>query len=52
VRLDQTGSISLRSREITRPSAEVSDSIEHGTPGQDALTSTMMMRSVVPPDEG
>jgi cyanophycinase len=52
VRLDQSGSISLRSREITHPSAEVSDSIERGAPRQDALTSTMMMRSVVPPDEG
>jgi cyanophycinase-like exopeptidase len=51
-RLDQTGSISLRSREITHPAAEVSDSIEHGVPARDALTSPMMMRSVVPPDEG
>jgi cyanophycinase len=52
VRLDRAGSINLRSREIIHPSADVSDSIEHGTPGQDALTSPRMMRSVVPPDEG
>ena len=52
VRLDRTGSINLRSREITHPAAEVSDSIEHGAPTQDALTSPLMMRSVVPPDEG
>jgi hypothetical protein len=52
MRLNQAGSINLRSREITHPSAEVSDSIEHGVPTQDALTSPMMMRSVVPPDEG
>ncbi len=52
VRLDRAGSINLRTREIVHPSADVNDAIAHGTPGQDALTSTMMMRSVVPPDEG
>ena len=52
VRLDPKSGIDLRTRETTLASAEVTDSIEHGAAAQDALTSPMMMRSVVPPDEG
>ncbi len=52
VRLDQAGSLDLRSREIIHPAAEVIDSIDRSIPASDALTSPMMMRNVVPPDEG
>ena len=52
VHLDRAGSIDLRSREINHPAAAVIDSIDRGIPVADALTSPMMMRSVVPPDEG
>jgi len=51
VRMDQASSIDLRNRKVSHPAAEVVDSIKRGTPGRDALTTPMMMRSVVPPDE-
>jgi cyanophycinase len=51
VRLDQHSRVDLKTRAVSRPAAESVDSIERGVPASDALTSPIMMRSVVPPDE-
>jgi cyanophycinase len=51
-RLDEGGSIDLRTRRLNHPGAETTDAIVSGTPSEDPLTSPMMLRTVVPPDEG
>lgn len=51
VRLDWNSSINLKTRAISRAAAQTIDSIERGTPTQNSLTSSMMMRSVAPPNE-
>ncbi len=51
VRLDQNSSIDLRTRQVNHPSAETTVDIDRGVPSQNPLTSTMMLRTVVPPDE-
>ncbi len=51
VRLDQHSSIDLRTRQVNHPSAETTVDIDRGVPSQNPLTSTMMLRTVVPPDE-
>jgi cyanophycinase len=50
-RLDQTGSIDLKTRKLSHPAAETTDSIERGLPTHVSFASPILMRSVVPPDE-
>ena len=49
--MDQGSSLDLNTRKVSRPAARTNDSIERGVPSPDALTSAMMMRGAVPPDE-
>ena len=51
VRLGPNGSIDLKSRAVSLPAAETTDSIEHGSPNKDALTDPIMFRSLVPSNE-
>ena len=52
VRLDQNSSVDLKNRHSNRPSAETLDSIERGSSTRVSIASPIMMRSVVPPNEG
>ena len=51
VRFGQDSRIDLKTRAVSRPAAETLDSIQRGVPVADTLTSTIMMRNVVPPNE-
>jgi len=51
LRLDENSSIDLRTRAVNRPAAQTSDAIVRGTPIPDPMTSPIMLRGVVPPDE-
>ncbi len=52
LRMDENSSIDFKSRHVTRAAAETTDSIERGTPAGNSIASPIMMRAVVPPDEG
>jgi len=52
VRLDQGSSLDFGRREVLHPAAETSDSIERGAPVRESIASPIMLRNVVPPDEG
>jgi cyanophycinase len=51
VRLDRDSSIDLKTRAISRPTAETIASIQRGVPVPNTLISPIIMRSVVPPGE-
>ena len=50
-RLDKSSRIDFATHVVTKPAAEVIDSIDGGTPKADPLTAVMMQRDLVPPDE-
>jgi len=50
-RLDQRGSIDLKTGKIGNPADETTDAILRGRPARVSFASPIMMRSVVPPDE-
>ena len=52
VRLDQNSSLDFGRREVLHPAAETTDSIERGAPLRESIASPIMLRNVVPPDEG
>jgi cyanophycinase len=52
IRLDQGGSIDLKTRLVSHAAAETTDSIEHGIPARHSIAWPIMLRAAPPPDEG
>ncbi len=52
VRLDQGSSLDFGAGEVLHPAAQTTDSIERGAPLRQSIATPIMLRSVVPPDEG
>ena len=51
VRLGPASRLDLNSQTVSRPLGETNESIERGTPADNALVFPIMLRTVVPPDE-